>query len=96
MTFREVITPKYTMMIAKLRAVRYLKWVFFLTDPADIAGPQLHEKEQQQKKLKHCKEARYCRIMYTVPCTSLHRSTLLLYNVHWTVHIIAQKHVTAV
>ena len=79
-------------MIAKLRTVRYLKWAFFLTDPADIAGPQLHEKEQQQK----CTEAPYCCMMCTVPCTSLHRSTLLLYDVYRTVHIIAQKHRTAV
>jgi hypothetical protein len=77
-----------------------------------MAGPQLHEKEQQQQKniaeklvtavectlyrAHHCREARYCCTMYTVPCTSLQRSTLLLYNVHCTVHIIAEKHVTAV
>ena len=83
------------MMIAKLRTVRYLKWAFFLTDPAEIAGPQLHGKEQREK-LKHRREACYCCIMYTVPFTSLHRRTLLLYNVYCTVHIIAQTHVTAV
>jgi len=92
MIFREVITSKYTIMIAKLRTVRYPKCAFFSTDPADIAVPQMHGKEQQQQKLK----ARYCFIMYTVPCTSLQRSTLLLYNVYCAVHIIAKKHVTAV